>query len=515
MAYERPGVYVQEGTFATNIQTTSGPTGAAFVGLADRGPTTPTLVTSWNQYTSLFGELSNSYDLGYAVYHYFANGGQTAYITRVLDSSATIAQSALTATPTGGSSADLVLLVTKSAGSWGNNLTVDYTFDPETLDNPTTTPKATKNSLFSLTVKLNSVEVERWNNLSVDPENVRYIDTVLDLYSSYVSASTVATVAAGTTLTVTGIAANDYVSTTTFTNGSEGIGSIDATDWATAVSSYETITSGLLFNLVGQTSSTIINSAINVMQARGNSMLIIDTPLTATTADQLQSAVSAYTKSSYAAVYGPALKMFDPKKTGAAAIRNTYAGGAVLGAFIRSEVTRGVAKAPAGYGLDIRNVYGLVGTLTEAQQGTVYKDSQINLFNLVPGVGVIINGSRTLARNTSDKYVTVRRSINYLKDVIKQKTAFAMFEPNDQRLWSDITVRLSSLLNAFWATGGLKGNSSTEAYYVICNSTNNTQNDIEDGRVNVTIGVALQSPAEYIVINISQWTGGSTVTTNA
>jgi phage tail sheath protein FI len=270
-----------------------------------------------------------------------------------------------------------------------------------------------------------------------------------------------------------------------------------------------------LFNLVGQTSSTIINSAINVMQARGNSMLIIDTPLTATTADQLQSAVSAYTKSSYAAVYGPALKMFDPKKTGAAAIRNTYAGGAVLGAFIRSEVTRGVAKAPAGYGLDIRNVYGLVGTLTEAQQGTVYKDSQINLFNLVPGVGVIINGSRTLARNTSDKYVTVRRSINYLKDVVKQKTAFAMFEPNDQRLWSDITVRLSSLLNAFWATGGLKGNSSTEAYYVICNSTNNTQNDIEDGRVNVTIGVALQSPAEYIVINISQWTGGSTVTTNA
>jgi len=515
MAYERPGVYVQEGTFATNIQTTNGPTAAAFVGLADRGPTTPTLITSWNQYTSLFGDLSNAYDLGYAVYHYFANGGQTAYVTRVIDATATIAQSALTATPTGGSLGNLVLLVTKSAGSWGNDLTVDYTFDPETLTTPETTPKVTKDSLFTLTVKLNSVEVERWNNLSVDPENVRYIDTVLDLYSSYVSASTVATVAAGAALTVTGIAANDYVATTSFTNGSEGGGAIDATDWENAVESHETITSGLLFNLVGQTSSTIINNAITVMQTRGNSMLIVDTPLTATTADQLQSAVSGYTKSSYAAVYGPALKMFDPKKTGAAAIRNTYAGGAVVGAMVRSEIARGVSKAPAGYSLDIRNVYGLVGNLTETQQGTVYKESQINLFNVVPGVGVIINGSRTLARNTSEKYITVRRSLNYLKDAVKAKTQFALFEPNDQRLWSDITVRVSALLTTFWGTGGLKGKTTSEAFYVICNSTNNTQADIEDGKVNVTIGVALQSPAEFIVITISQWTGGSSVTTNA
>lgn len=515
MAYERPGVYVQDGTFATNIQTNNGPTAAAFVGTAERGPVTPTLVTSWGQYTSLFGDLSNSYDLGYAVYHYFANGGQSAYVTRVIDASAAKADASLSATPSGGSTASLVTLVTKSPGSWGNDLTADFTFDPETLEDVSTAPKATKDSLFSVTVKLDGTEVERWNNVSVDPESNRYIATILDLYSSYISASTVATVAAGTTLTVTGIGVDDYVATITFSNGSEGVGSIDSSSWATAVDSYETITSGLLFNLVGQTSSTIINNAITVMAARGNSMLIIDTPLTATTADQLQTAVADYTKSGYAAVFGPALKMFDPKKTGAAAIRNTYAGGAVVGAMVRSEIARGVQKAPAGYSLDIRNVYGLVGNLTETQQGTVYKESQINLFNVVPGVGVIINGSRTLARNTSEKYITVRRSLNYLKDAVKAKTQFALFEPNDQRLWSDITVRISALLTTFWATGGLKGKTTSEAFYVICNSTNNTQADIEDGKVNVTIGVALQSPAEFIVITISQWTGGSSVTTNA
>jgi hypothetical protein len=515
MAYERPGVYVQEGTFATNLTTANGPTGAAFLGTAERGPDTPTLVTSWSQYTSLFGDLKIAYDLGYAVYHFFANGGQSAYVTRVVDDSATTATSALTATPSGGSLSNLILLETKSPGSWGNDLTVEYTFDTETLTTPTSAPKVTKDSLFTLVVKRSSVEVERWSQLSVDPENYRYVATVLDLYSSYVNTASVATVASGASLTVTGIAVDDYVSSVGFSGGSEGSGAIDSTDWATALTSYETITSGLLFNLVGQTSSTIINNAISVMATRGNSLLIVDTPLTSTTKQALTDTIQTYTKSGYAAVYGPALKMFDPTKTGAAAIRNTYAGGAVIGAMIRSEIARGVSKAPAGYGLDIRNVYGLVANLTEAEQGTLYKDSHLNVFTMAPGVGVIINGARTLARNTSEKYITVRRSMNYLKDAIKSTTQFAMFEPNDARLRTSISVRLTSLLTAFWATGGLKGGTASEAFYIVCNSTNNTQSDIEDGRVNVTIGVALQSPAEFIVITISQWAGGSTVTTNA
>jgi phage tail sheath protein FI len=228
----------------------------------------------------------------------------------------------------------------------------------------------------------------------------------------------------------------------------------------------------------------------------------------------LADAVEPYTKSSYGGVYGPALKMFDPTKTGAAAVRNTYPGGAVAGAFVRSEVSRGISKAPAGYGLDIRNVYGLVATLTETEQGTLYKDSQLNLFTLVPGVGVIINGARTQARNTSDKFVSVRRSLNFLKDTLKTTTASSLFEPNDERLWTDLTVRLTSLLTNFWGTGGLKGRTASEAFFVNCGSANNTTLDIENGVVNIEVGVALQSPAEFIVITISQWTGGSTVTTN-
>ena len=183
-----------------------------------------------------------------------------------------------------------------------------------------------------------------------------------------------------------------------------------------------------------------------------------------------------------------------------------------MGAQVSSEHGFIIAKAPAGYGLDLRNVFGLVATLTEAEQGSLYKTEQINLFSTVPGVGVIINGARTQARNTADKFITVRRSLNFLKQTLKDSTAYALFEPNDERLWSDLTVKISSILTNFWGTGGLKGRSTGEAFYITCNSSNNTALSVEDGRVNIEVGVALQTPAEFIVITISQFTGGSTAT---
>jgi phage tail sheath protein FI len=73
---------------------------------------------------------------------------------------------------------------------------------------------------------------------------------------------------------------------------------------------------------------------------------------------------------------------------------------------------------------------------------------------------------------------------------------------------------LSKFLSEFWAAGGLKGRSTADAYYIICDSTNNTQNTIENGEVRIEVGVALQTPAEFIVIEVSQFTGGSTLNEN-
>lgn len=93
-------------------------------------------------------------------------------------------------------------------------------------------------------------------------------------------------------------------------------------------------------------------------------------------------------------------------------------------------------------------------------------------------------------------------------------TEFAVFEPNDERLWSSISLKLEKFLSDFWGAGGLRGRTTSEAFYVVCNSTNNTQNEIDNGEVHVEIGVSLLYPAEFIVINVSQWLGGSTTAEN-
>jgi phage tail sheath protein FI len=108
-----------------------------------------------------------------------------------------------------------------------------------------------------------------------------------------------------------------------------------------------------------------------------------------------------------------------------------------------------------------------------------------------------------------DKFVAVRRTLNYLKSSLKEITAYAVFEPNDERLWNSITMNVSGFLGDFWRSGGLKGASAGEAYFVVCDSTNNTVTSIDNGEVHVDVGVAMQYPAEFIVINLSQWSGGS------
>ena len=105
-SYTRPGVYITEGPFTTTTPTGSQVTPAAFLGTVTRGPVGPTRIESWSQYKTLFGDLTNSSNLGYAVYHYFANGGRVAYVSRVVNTNAVKAKSgSVQGTINGGSTA--------------------------------------------------------------------------------------------------------------------------------------------------------------------------------------------------------------------------------------------------------------------------------------------------------------------------------------------------------------------------------------------------------------------------
>jgi len=522
MAFERPGVYVREVPSQPQITPQNTATAVAFVGTALRGPTSPILINTWASYVSNFGPLSNDYDLGYAVYNYFANGGRDAYVTRVVGNSTTAATFSTAALPTNTSATPpvagtLFTLTAKSAGAWAYNTTgqtdglqAEITFDPATLvaGAATDTIRINTSSVFSLSLKYKGAEIERWQELSLDPTSGRYVKDVLNLFSTYVDCSIPTTIATGSYLIVsTGADTALTIDFTTATNG----GAPDATSYDTAIKKYDSIKVPLLINFVGQTDATTVSKAVNYASNRGDCFVIVDCALTADASavtTQVSALLATGISPSYAGIYFPALRLADPARTGPASIRTCFAGGTVAGAFIRSENTRGVAKAPAGYSLDLRNVFGLaVTTTTEAQEATLYNTKNVNVMRSIPGGTFVINGARTLASTRPEKFVPVRRTLNYLKSSLENQTSFAVFEPNDSRLWDKIKNRLGANLTNFWAAGNLKGSSATEAFYIICDESNNTTATINDGFVNIEVGVSLLNPAEFVIINISQWAG--------
>ena len=114
-----PGVYIQELESGVHTITGVATSIAAFIGWAPQGPVgQPTLVQSWGDFQSQFGGLCGGVYLGYAVSQFFANGGQQAYIVRLVD-----ATTALTAG--GKDAASGIELWASSAGSWANGFTVN------------------------------------------------------------------------------------------------------------------------------------------------------------------------------------------------------------------------------------------------------------------------------------------------------------------------------------------------------------------------------------------------------
>jgi len=140
--------------------------------------------------------------------------------------------------------------------------------------------------------------------------------------------------------------------------------------------------------------------------------------------------------------------------------------------------------------------------------------NNINIIRNVPGYGTCVMGGRTIASSYSDKYVAIRRSLNYLEYNLKNLTQFAIFEPNDANLWKDVNGVVSGFLNEYWSKGGLSGATADQAFYVKCDSTINTPSTVSAGELRIEVGVALQRPAEFVVIRIGQINGGTTITTS-
>ena len=184
--------------------------------------------------------------------------------------------------------------------------------------------------------------------------------------------------------------------------------------------------------------------------------------------------------------------------------------GFMAGIFARVDGTRGVHKAPANE--TVAGITGLAYNINSREQAA-YNVRGINCIRDFGGRGIRVWGARTLSTlsNPSWKYINVRRLFIMIEKTIQLGSQWAVFEPNDHRLWSRLKRNIWAFLSRVWSSGALFGKTAEEAFYVKCDEETNPREEIDAGYVNIEIGIAPVKPAEFVVFKIGQWDGGGRV----
>jgi len=214
-------------------------------------------------------------------------------------------------------------------------------------------------------------------------------------------------------------------------------------------------------------------------------------------------------KSKNGALYFPYLKSVNPI-TGRRL--DLPPSGFVAGIYARTDLNRGVWKAPAGLETTILNTTGVVeqGLMTDQRQGTL-NPLGVNCLRSFPGVGTVVYGARTLVTNNPAyqqwRYVPVRRIALFIKQTLYRNLGWVVFEPNDEPLWIAIRTSIENFMLSLFNQGAFQGSKPSLAFQVKCDSSTTTQTDIDNGIVNIIVAFAPLKPAEFVIVKIAQLAG--------
>ncbi len=281
-------------------------------------------------------------------------------------------------------------------------------------------------------------------------------------------------------------------------------------DLIAGLSKLDAIADVNLVAIPGVGSPTITDAGTAYCTQRQDCFFIGETGKADDTVGEAQTFINNLTvKSSYGAVYFPWVRAIDPTGKSAAPIL-VPPSGYVAGVYARIDGRRGVWKAPAGTEANLSGTVGLAAQINDSQQD-VLNPIGANVIRLFPSSGVVIWGARTLA-TVSDaeyRYVPVRRLAIFLERSIYNGIQYAVFEPNDESLWSSLRLNVGAFMTNMFRAGAFQGTTPSQGFFVKCDEETNPQSEIDAGVVNVLIGFAPVRPAEFVVVKISQKAGGA------
>lgn len=559
--YLSPGVYVEEYDNSPRSIEGVGTSIAGFVGLAKKGQTmgSPVLVTSFADFVRKYGDALSEYEYGEyrhlanSVEQFFVNGGTKCYIARVVPVDAKKASA----------NAGILKVTAADEGVWGNRVQLQFqTVKRQKLqlvaktELPLTyTAKSVaglhegdivtidgENNVIAAIYDKDITFVNPFENEVVDsslvPERVLYLvetniavryNDVTEIYENVSfnvkSPNYIGVKMAHSELVKLEVKAADGVAnpveqilgegvtngTITLSGGDNGsvakvnagtfIGRDGGPGRRTGINSFIENTVVSILAVPGITIPEVVVFLTAHCENLGSRFAIIDMPEKMTKTDDLIN-YRNIVDSTYAAMYHPWIQVYDRAANKPGFVPPS---GAVAGVYARTDVNRGVHKAPANEAV---RCTGLEINYTTGEQD-ILNPQGVNLIRQLPGQGIKVWGARTASSNSAFKYVNVRRLFIYVEESIKANTNWVVFEPNDAALWSRVRITVSSFLENLWRNGMLAGSTPEEGFFVDIGTTTMTDDDIKNGRLICNIGIAAVRPAEYVIFRVTQHTAGA------
>jgi len=507
VTYKSPGVYVEEVERGVKPIEAVGTSTAAFIGITAEAslkvidPSTgekvpvesrlnkPTLVTSWTQYSDIFGEWTPGAYLPDAVYGYFANGGGPCYVTslRALEEDESHVRPAEVSIPASGKG-DSFKITAKVPGPGGDGLAVGI--------------KTAEDGTFAMTV---GSEVR--SGLTMKKTGDNYVgDASFDAVtiSDIGSASAVPTEG---TYSLSGggvqpLTASDFVGDPA---DRTGLGGLEPLDEVRLVVCPDVMAGYDGSDQAQERVKMVQEAMIAHCEKIKYRSAVLDAPPGLNAQQALEWRNYLNFDSSYAALYYPWIEIADFSENGGTR-KTVPPSGHVAGIYNRSDAERGVHKAPANE--VVLGAINLEYNLSRCEQD-VLNPIGVNCIRTFPGRGIRVWGGRTLSSNGAWRYVNVRRLFIMVEASIDAGLQWVVFEPNDRMLWAKVRRDVNSFLHTVWLGGALFGNTPDEAFYVKCDDELN-QPEIRDlGQLIIEVGLAPVKPAEFVIFRITQWAGAN------
>jgi len=542
-AFSYPGIYIQEVPLDTHTITPAPTSITVFVGYTHPWKTaaatfnTAVQLFSFTDYETYFGGLYTSglicCDVARAVYAFFLNGGNNAYVVGLQPEAI-------------GGSAEAQF------GSAAGNLAFTATINPDptntsvgialqALEPADVVPMtATVSNLrasttnvydtFDLAITYGAkIEVYRSLKLTIPQGQPKSLDTLINGVSSLVTVQPISGTSYGVSFPSVPPALPTPPPPATFTLVTLGTPSTAAPSFTTSFSAGDflpvfqensSLDNVAIFNLllVPGVSDNVVLSAALAFAERKRAFTIVDPPEQAAAVTNPASALPgidtlgpAMPESQNGALYFPYLMTTDPVSGLVMAVAPS---GYVAGVYANTDTVRGVWKAPAGIATTLLGTTGPVssGVMNDPQQGVLNLLS-INCLRNFVGTGTVVFGARTLVADNpafaQSKYVPVRRMTLFIEQTLVSNLKWVVFEPNDEPLWLAIRSSIEAFLLSLFNQQALQGSTPSDAFQVKVDSTTTTPADQQNGIVNIVVGVALLKPAEFVVIKISQLAGQS------